>query len=1559
MADHLKRAQRRWDNRGDIPIMTVVVVLMGSALVAIATAAAALAGHAVVAQSRLRAEGQARSLGESALSVFYSNLQADPNYFSNGGSFPGADGNWHIFGPNGAIESCPDQNGVAGLPAPAGPGCWALQVQETDQGAGAGGTLSTGTGQANQAATVTAYTHVDCHGTLASCTSAEVVQHLDRRDFLDFLYFTNNQAMDGSFTGSDLCASGSGCSEPAYYTGDIVYGPVYTQGQVFACGTPVFEGLVEATGDPVWTTPAGVKSCAGSAPDFAGGQAPNQPALPLPSSDTYLSDLASQAGSPWTGQPSYNFSGNVTVVADGSSLTVTYGGVQKTGVPYPSDGVLSASGDIYVQGTVAGQLTLAAAGNVYVTGNLDYACATSGPVPSKCNDYTGLVAGGSVFIDDSGSSVTLDAAMLAMSHSVSINPSDLGPCSASCPTLHIYGSMASQFRGVFGAYDGSGTVGEGFVKDFHYDYRLFHNSPPWMLSSQTGGWDASAPVVVGAPASNPVIANSQQPAATTTTLPPPPTTTTTVPPNQLATPAPACQSANEVGYGSAVASQTSFEIPICRTVPSGTPVLVGVSTFTSSPSTSVTDTAGDAYSLVASQPGVYLFGSVLANPLPAGSDITVNATGQYGMSGIAEAVPGATLTPDQASIGGYEVLSPVSASYRTTTTEDDLLFLAAGGTEPATVTPSSMATDQVISGVSTVFSSREVSYGTHALGMSWPDTADARSWMAVALEMSGAQPASSTCPSSTDLGQASVADSGQAETFSFPVCRSVSPNAPVLVGVYTASTSASTGVVDSAGNSYSLIASQPGVYLYGTSNPNGLQPGDEVTVTATGNWGLDGIAEALPGVSLSPDQGSQGAQLVTPPVNVSYTTTMTSDDVIFMAAGGYEEASISPSPTVNDQLVNGMSAVFTASEVPDGSYSLSSNWSPSNTARSWMLVALAMQGATPALHVSGFSPSSAEPGQHVTISGNGFGSSQGSGYVHLIDNSNGVSWGAPGNAATFTVDSWSNTQIVFTVPTPSGTDGEYRVNPGDNVQVDVHTSSGLTSNKATLGITAPSCPSSTDLAQGTTADNGSWTSFSFLTCSAVAADTPVLVAVYTGSSSSTPVVTDSTGSSYSLIASQPGVYLLGTTNPNGFFADEVITVQAQGDWGLDAIAEVAPGVTFTPEQASQGGYLVGSPVNVNYGTTMTEDDLLFLAAGGTAEASVSMPNLAVDDQIITGMSGVFASGEVSYGGHSLSMSWPDTGDSRSWMVVALEMQGATSPPPVSTSFPSPTSTTGCSVQTWTVPGGVHSIEAQALGGTGGQAYDALENAYVGGGPGGSVSGTLAVNPGDVLDIYVASAAEFGNGGCGYGTGGASEGGGGGGSSAIVDTSTGQVLVVAGGGGGALSDPYMDGTAGWGYNGGDPNGGGAPSNGDTGYSWTCEGGVGAAQGGPGGGGGSWWNPGWPGSWQPAYCGLSSSMDGTANYPGSAGSGPGAGNGGAGGNQYGASNSYGGGGGAGYYGGGGGGAYSVIPSGGGDSQPYAGPGAGGSSWANPSYASGVSYGTGPAAPAPGSVSITYTP
>jgi hypothetical protein len=101
--------------------------------------------------------------------------------------------------------------------------------------------------------------------------------------------------------------------------------------------------------------------------------------------------------------------------------------------------------------------------------------------------------------------------------------------------------------------------------------------------------------------------------------------------------------------------------------------------------------------------------------------------------------------------------------------------------------------------------------------------------------------------------------------------------------------------------------------------------------------------------------------------------------------------------------------------------------------------------------VTSLSPASANAGDVVTINGSGFGATQGTGYVMFSDN--GTNWGAPGNAATFQVDSWSDTQITFTVPTPSGANGVFHVWPGTTAMVTVVNASAQTSDTAALGIT--------------------------------------------------------------------------------------------------------------------------------------------------------------------------------------------------------------------------------------------------------------------------------------------------------------------------------------------------------------------------------------------------------------------------------------------------------------------------------------------------------------------------
>ena len=130
-----------------------------------------------------------------------------------------------------------------------------------------------------------------------------------------------------------------------------------------------------------------------------------------------------------------------------------------------------------------------------------------------------------------------------------------------------------------------------------------------------------------------------------------------------------------------------------------------------------------------------------------------------------------------------------------------------------------------------------------------------------------------------------------------------------------------------------------------------------------------------------------------------------------------------------------------------------------------------------------------------------------------------------------------------------------------------------------------------------------------------------------------------------------------------------------------------------------------------------------------------------------------------------------------------------------------------SVQSFTVPFGVTSVQVTMAGAYGGGAGNAA------GGAGGLVSATIAVSAGNTYLIYVGGlgASSPGAGGFnGGGSGGVTDGGGGGGASDIrTAMSVGARIVVVGGGGGASSPPSSTCTGGVAAKGG--NGGGASNN----------------------------------------------------------------------------------------------------------------------------------------------------
>jgi hypothetical protein len=208
-------------------------------------------------------------------------------------------------------------------------------------------------------------------------------------------------------------------------------------------------------------------------------------------------------------------------------------------------------GNVYVEGTVKGRVTIAAESNVVVTGDLGIAGVTLGTAPT--NDpanIVGLVAQNSVVVyhpveitswtsTKSGSqscpstptgaitggsngswcqwtangyaNITsylsppqsysgkthrwIYASIQTLKHSFWVASYNRG---AAIGTLSVRGSIAQRWRGIVGT--GSNPISTGFYKDYSYDKRLQTSSPPYFPPWANGEWTAETTGELSTPA---------------------------------------------------------------------------------------------------------------------------------------------------------------------------------------------------------------------------------------------------------------------------------------------------------------------------------------------------------------------------------------------------------------------------------------------------------------------------------------------------------------------------------------------------------------------------------------------------------------------------------------------------------------------------------------------------------------------------------------------------------------------------------------------------------------------------------------------------------------------------------------------------------------------------------------------------------------------------------------------------------------------------------------------------------------------------------------------------
>ncbi len=333
--------------------------------------------------------------------------------------------------------------------------------------------------------------------------------------------------------------NGSPCVEITFIQGDTLDGAVHFNDTPLVSGSPTFKKGYETSDPGCKTAVAGndYASCwrsTSASPNFNGN--PPTYAGPLNLQDNSAT-FAAYPGCDYTGDTriKFNSDGTMTVWSKGSVGTSVgvgcgtpsaFGSGSQT-VPVPTDQTIYVAngatqskcttgqigdniplagdvnftqstfycgqGNVYIQGTLKGRVTVAAQNNVIITGDLLLSTTTAGAAPTG-TDMLGLVASNSVVnyhpVDNNGNELTsiadrwIYASIQTLQHSFWVQSYNQGD---PLGTLHVRGSIAQRWRGIVGTGGGAST---GYIKDYGYDSRLTFAAPPYFPQWTNAVWGA-------------------------------------------------------------------------------------------------------------------------------------------------------------------------------------------------------------------------------------------------------------------------------------------------------------------------------------------------------------------------------------------------------------------------------------------------------------------------------------------------------------------------------------------------------------------------------------------------------------------------------------------------------------------------------------------------------------------------------------------------------------------------------------------------------------------------------------------------------------------------------------------------------------------------------------------------------------------------------------------------------------------------------------------------------------------------------------------------------------
>jgi Tfp pilus assembly protein PilX len=338
-----------------------------------------------------------------------------------------------------------------------------------------------------------------------------IVATFKRASPIQYLWYTVYEAFDTSM-GSQYSGCNkwyrqgrsSGC-EINWVTGDHVNGPMYTQDQLYVQSgqAPVFG---RSSSDTIATLASNSLCDSGCGSAVFKGTQQTGISVPEPSDNSGLLTDAQNYGVVFSGVTTISLSGNQatavncptsstcsTTVIDLTQDPIIYvqnasgcspGSYSPFSVSYTSYG---CNGDVYISGSYTSSLTVGAANNIMVAGDLT---TTGSGSTLTGNAVLGLVANEFVRVEHTCSSplvtlnnVTIDAAILALDHSFIV---DNYNCGSSVGNLTVNGAIVQKFRGAVGT---SGSPNTGYLKAYTYDDRLKYLSPPYLFDILDASWN--------------------------------------------------------------------------------------------------------------------------------------------------------------------------------------------------------------------------------------------------------------------------------------------------------------------------------------------------------------------------------------------------------------------------------------------------------------------------------------------------------------------------------------------------------------------------------------------------------------------------------------------------------------------------------------------------------------------------------------------------------------------------------------------------------------------------------------------------------------------------------------------------------------------------------------------------------------------------------------------------------------------------------------------------------------------------------------------------------------